>query len=252
MAPAPCASMIGSAHFVVRKALVRLKSSCAAQSSSLSSTGPPGTEPPTLFTSTWRPPQRSATAGITRATWAPSVTSAVSTAQTPPSDAMISRVASAAAGSRSSAMTRAPSRAKSTAVARPLPQPGPTEPAPVINATLPSRRPVMPLLYHPQPAGAGGPCAGIRIAGRIGTRSRAVRDALAGPHLVGLHDGLRVHGLRDEFVQGGLRDVPDDPSLPWQSDPSLPSCASVSAPSWRHRRFRTSSAGRCRRLRPPR
>ena len=42
MAPVPCASMIGSADRVVRKALVRLNSSCAAHSSSLSSTGPSG------------------------------------------------------------------------------------------------------------------------------------------------------------------------------------------------------------------
>ena len=42
MAPAPCASITGSAHFVVRNALVRLNSSWAAQSSSLSSTGAAG------------------------------------------------------------------------------------------------------------------------------------------------------------------------------------------------------------------
>ena len=66
MAPAPCASMMGSAQRVVRKALVRLNSSCPAQSSSLSSTGPPGTEPPTLLTSTCNPPQCSQTVDITR------------------------------------------------------------------------------------------------------------------------------------------------------------------------------------------
>ena len=35
-------------------------------------------------------------------------------------------------------------RANSTAVARPLPQPGPTHPAPVTSATLSCRRPAMP------------------------------------------------------------------------------------------------------------
>src|SRR5262245_41803024 len=39
--------------------------------------------------------------------------------------------------SRSTANTFAPSCAKRTAVARPLPQPGPTEPAPLTSATLP-------------------------------------------------------------------------------------------------------------------
>ena len=42
----------------------------------------------------------------------------------------------------STAKTLAPSRANSTAAARPLPQPGPMQPAPVISATFPARRPV--------------------------------------------------------------------------------------------------------------
>ena len=44
----------------------------------------------------------------------------------------------------SAANTLAPSRANSTAVARPLPQPGPTHPAPVTSATLSFRRSAMP------------------------------------------------------------------------------------------------------------
>src|SRR5690348_7404697 len=41
---------------------------------------------------------------------------------------------------RSTAKIFAPSSAKRTAVARPFPQPGPTDPAPVMIATFPSRR----------------------------------------------------------------------------------------------------------------
>src|SRR3954465_15168781 len=45
--------------------------------------------------------------------------------------------------SRSTANTCAPSSTKRMVVARPLPQPGPTEPAPAISATLPlSREPI--------------------------------------------------------------------------------------------------------------
>src|SRR5882672_7555782 len=56
---------------------------------------------------------------------------------------MVSRIEEA---SRSTAKTLAPSRAKITAMARPLPQPGPTQPAPTTIATLPSSLPAMVLV----------------------------------------------------------------------------------------------------------
>src|ERR1043165_4563540 len=52
-------------------------------------------------------------------------------------DESFSSVPRSRSGSRSTAKTLAPSAAKRTARARPLPQPGPTEPAPVTIATLP-------------------------------------------------------------------------------------------------------------------
>src|ERR1700719_4562601 len=55
----------------------------------------------------------------------------------------VSRMDSA---SRSTAKTLAPSRAKITAVARPLPQPGPMQPAPTTIATLPSSLPATVLV----------------------------------------------------------------------------------------------------------
>src|SRR3954465_11702379 len=67
-------------------------------------------------------------------------TSALNAAAVPPSPAMIPTVASAAAALRSTQNPRAPWRANVTAVALPLPQPGPIEPAPTTIATLPLRR----------------------------------------------------------------------------------------------------------------
>ena len=58
----------------------------------------------------------------------------------PPSDRMMAAVSSAAAPLRSTQSTCAPSRAKVTAVALPLPQPGPIEPAPTTIAVLPLSR----------------------------------------------------------------------------------------------------------------
>src|SRR6478736_10435174 len=67
-------------------------------------------------------------------------TSDVNAAAWPPSAVMIFTVSSAAAALRSTQNTCAPSRAKVTAVALPLPQPGPIEPAPTTSAVFPLRR----------------------------------------------------------------------------------------------------------------
>src|ERR1700719_3991779 len=67
-------------------------------------------------------------------------TSAVKAAALPPSDAMMSTVSCAALPLRSTQNTCAPWRAKVTAVALPLPQPGPIEPAPTTTAVLPLSR----------------------------------------------------------------------------------------------------------------
>src|SRR5262245_61079162 len=67
-------------------------------------------------------------------------TSAVNALALPPSDLMILTVSSAAVPLRSTQNTCAPSRAKVTAVALPLPQPGPIDPAPTTIAVLPLSR----------------------------------------------------------------------------------------------------------------
>src|SRR5262249_42981152 len=68
------------------------------------------------------------------------VTSARCATALPPSAFMIPAVSSAAAEFKSTQNTLAPSRAKRTAVALPLPQPGPIDPAPTTIATLPLSR----------------------------------------------------------------------------------------------------------------
>src|SRR3954447_26885573 len=68
------------------------------------------------------------------------LTSAVNATALPPSDRMMAAVSSAAAPLRSTQSTCAPSRANVTAVALPLPQPGPIEPAPTTIAVLPLSR----------------------------------------------------------------------------------------------------------------
>src|SRR6266851_1518581 len=68
-------------------------------------------------------------------------TSARQAAQAPPSPSMIVLVSATASSLTSTRKTLAPSRAKRAAVALPLPQPGPLDPAPVTSATFPARRP---------------------------------------------------------------------------------------------------------------
>jgi hypothetical protein len=69
------------------------------------------------------------------ATALPSVTSHMCGSAVPPALAIKARVSESLAPSRSTANTFAPSSAKRTAVARPLPQPGATDPAPLTIAT---------------------------------------------------------------------------------------------------------------------
>src|SRR5258708_31509067 len=143
MTPPPCATITGSTCLQPRKTLFRLRSIWASHTSSLISTGPPGAEPPTLLSSTSIRPNRLWHASTMARTAALSVTSQPCVATVPPVSRIRSKVSAIAAASLSTANTLAPSSANSTAAARPLPQPGPTEPAPVITATLPSSLPAM-------------------------------------------------------------------------------------------------------------
>ncbi|MNT50288.1 hypothetical protein D3C72_1872020 [compost metagenome] len=67
-----------------------------------------------------------------------SVASPVQAVMSPPASRARASVSAMASALLSTANTFAPSCAKRTATARPLPQPGPTQPAPVTMATFPS------------------------------------------------------------------------------------------------------------------
>src|SRR2546425_259540 len=125
-------SITGRTCLQARNTLFRLWSTCASQSSSLISTGPPGAEPPTLLTRMSMRPHSLRQDCTIALTETPSVTSQICILT-----AAFCTVSRRLAASRSTAKTFAPSSAKRTAVARPLPQPGPTEPAPVMIATRP-------------------------------------------------------------------------------------------------------------------
>src|SRR5450759_4869881 len=136
----------------------------------------------------------------------------------PPSLAMIVCVSCAAARSRSTAKTMAPSRANNTAVALPLLQPGATEPAPATIATLPSNRPIMRSDNAPI----------LRARGLRAGAERSERAVLR----------LRPLGLRQSPI--GRIDRERDAVLPlhdhqWGADPAaffVEVDAAGSAPHW--------------------
>src|SRR5579862_509878 len=125
-------------------------------------------------------------ASIMARTCASSVTSQTWVAISPslPTRATVSAIDSAFL---STANTLAPSRANSTAAARPLPQPGPTQPAPAISATLPATRPAMIRL---------APLSARQRQRRSGARPHRRDDLLADPlHVVDGRDDLAQHEL---------------------------------------------------------
>src|ERR1700760_3558247 len=90
---------------------------------------------------------------------------------------IIFTVSSAAAALRSTQNTCAPSRAKVTAVALPLPQPGPIDPAPTTIATLPLSRSIaflpscLLLFVLPQVFPACDQTFGVGIGGHLDQRT---------------------------------------------------------------------------------
>src|SRR3954469_2302097 len=133
IAPPPCFSITGSTYLQPRNTLFRLWFTCASNTSSDISTGPPGAEPPTLFTRMSMRPKCARHASTMAATDLPLVTSQTCVAM----PGAFATVSSMLFASRSAANTLAPSSTNRTVVARPLPQPGPTDPAPAMSATLP-------------------------------------------------------------------------------------------------------------------
>src|ERR1700757_687153 len=124
--------------------LFKLTSFTRSQLSSVISTGPPTSTIPTLLCSTSIRPNAAIQALTMAETSSARDTSAETASHIPPSPSMIRLVSSAASRLISTARTLAPSLAKSTAVALPLPQPGPLDPAPETSATLSlSRSPML-------------------------------------------------------------------------------------------------------------
>src|SRR6185369_4839113 len=108
-----------------------------------------------------------------------SVTLQVCDLMEPPNSATRASVSVIASASRSTAKTLAPSRANNTAMARPLPQPGPTQPAPATSATLSCKRPgmgtVAPALLRAREAEAlhqSAPLLGLGLDVTLGLRDR--------------------------------------------------------------------------------
>src|SRR5256885_14011057 len=109
IAPPRSCSMMGSACLHARKTLLRLRSTCASHTSSDISVGPPGAEPPTLLTSTCRPPQVSVQAATIRATALLSVMSQQNGSMMPPISRTPAGVPPDPAGLPATAKTLAPS-----------------------------------------------------------------------------------------------------------------------------------------------
>jgi hypothetical protein len=132
--------------FIAMKQLFRLMSKTGSQSSAEMSQTPPSSAIPTLLFRMSMRPWRSRVASATRLISASLATSAAIACALPPSCSISAVVSPAASPLRSTQTTFTPSRAKVTAVALPLPQPGPIEPAPITIATLSRKRsPMMSL-----------------------------------------------------------------------------------------------------------
>src|SRR5262245_27277562 len=138
--PPPSTTISGMTCFMVRNTLFRLTAMTRSHCSSGNSTTPPISAMPTLLSSTSMRPKSAMHAFTMASTSSFLVTSARNGSAKPPSREMMFAGSSAAARLTSTQNTFAPSRAHATAVALPLPQPGPIEPAPTINATLSFRR----------------------------------------------------------------------------------------------------------------
>src|SRR3954454_3865681 len=125
---------------MVRNALFRFTAITRSHCSSGNSTTPPTSAMPTLLSRRSMRPKSAMHAFTIASTSLLFVTSARNGSASPPSPEMMFAVSSAAERFMSTQKTLAPSRAQATALAFPLPQPGPLEPAPTINATLSFRR----------------------------------------------------------------------------------------------------------------
>src|SRR5579859_5673776 len=119
----------------------------------------------------------------------------------PPSPSIISSVSSTHSRTVSTSATRAPSRAHSTAVARPLPiPPGAREPAPVTIVTLPARR--VPAIYSERYTRSGSPGFTGQKNAAVTTEARAMIEPLS--HLLTQHSPGRFELFVDGWLKTGV------------------------------------------------
>src|ERR1700722_16793612 len=144
MTPLICWRMIGIVYFAAKMQLLRLIATQRSIASSVmpeSSASPPARLTPTLLCRMSMRPQRPCASATMALISASLVTSASKAIAVPPLAAIMSTVSWADWTLRSTHSTRAPSRAKVRAVARPLPMPSPgLWPAPTTMATRSFRR----------------------------------------------------------------------------------------------------------------
>src|SRR3954470_16656942 len=139
IAPPPCSSMSGISCFMQTKTPRRLVVTTRSKSASvMSAMGVGRSSTPALLKAMSSRPKRATVLSSASPTWSLLVTSQAMARAVPPSCSICSAVACAACWFKSTATTSAPSWAKATAVALPMP-----EPAPVTNATLPENLPLL-------------------------------------------------------------------------------------------------------------
>src|SRR5216683_3773505 len=179
MDPPPRSRMVPATILVSTKAPTRLIRSTSAKSSAVTFSSGALRRTAAEFTSTSTPPHSRRVSDTRRATSASTPTSPASACPTPPAASMACATSWSGSGLRPNRATRAPSRAKQSATARPMPVP-----PPATSATLPSSAPIG------SPAGVElRAVGGARPTHRAGAAARRPRGAPRGPEV---HQGLVV------------------------------------------------------------
>lgn len=143
IAPTPWARMRGATSRLIRTAGIRFRSIARCHSSALVSWKDVPVEPPTLLIRTSIRPNAASAASTTSRAPASVVTSATTAIASAPSARASAAAASRASFSRAQRATRQPSRASSSAMARPIPRL-----EPVTSAAFPLSPRSITILLH--------------------------------------------------------------------------------------------------------
>src|SRR5260221_2873906 len=196
--PERCCRMIGSTCLHAITVPRRLMAQTRSKASSVISRGeasPPAMLTPTLLCRMSTRPQRFCAAATASASVCSLVTSASNATQSPPSPATSWAVSVADARLRSTARILAPSRAKRSAVARPLPMPSPgLWPAPTTMAILSARR-----MAELSPSFSSYNAFQAQIVDRVLRQPRFLQDlvGVGAEHRGGTPDAARILGEFD-------------------------------------------------------